>query len=145
MTTCLFRALPLPLHGNEKLEEKISKILNFFLKNSEEGDVSKFQDVHWIDNPKFEDLLQLNIFLCDNDFVDGQLIGALSRSSFQKYEKGVKLLRYNNHICHVSNINALFKAFRCTTCDTFFSETGNLEKHLVTCGDLVKHIYSKNV
>ena len=42
-------------------------------------------------------------------------------------------------------MNPLFKAFRCTMCDTFFSKTGNLERHLVTCSDRVKHIYPKNV
>ena len=97
------------------------------------------------DIPKVEDLMQLNIFLYDIDFVDGELIGELCRRSIQKYEKSVKFLRYNNHICYVNNINALFKAFRCTTCDTFFSKTGNLERHLVTCSDRVKHIYPKNV
>ena len=88
-------------------------------------------------------MLQLNIFLYDIDFVDAELIGELARRSIQKFEKSVKLLRYNNHICYVNNINALFKAFRCTTCDTFFSKTGNLERHLVTCSDRVKHIYPK--
>ena len=94
---------------------------------------------------KVEDLLQLNIFLYDIDFVDGELIGELCRRNIQTYGKTVKILRSNNHICYVNNINALFKAFRCTTCDTFFSKTGNLERHLVTCSDRVKHIYPKNV
>ena len=39
----------------------------------------------------------------------------------------------------------MFKAFRCTTCDTFFPKTGNLERYLVTCSDRVKHIYPKTV
>ena len=142
---CLFRALALHLHGNEELEEEASKTFNLFLKNSEEGDVSKFQGVHLKDIPKVEDLLQLNIFLYDIDFVDGELIGELCRRSNQKYEKSVKLLRYNNHICYVNNINVLFKAFRCTTCDTFCSKTVNLERHLVTCSDRFKHIHPKNV
>ena len=97
------------------------------------------------DFPKVEKMLHLNIFLYDIDFVDGELIGELCRRSIQKYEKSVKLLSYNNHICYFNNINALFKAFRCTTCDTFFSKTGNLERHLVTCSQRVKHIYPKNV
>ena len=97
------------------------------------------------DIPKAEDLLQLNIILYDFDFVDGELIGELCRRSIQKYEKSVKLLRYNNQICYVNNINALFKAFRCTTCYTVFSTTGNLKRHLVTCSDRVKHIHPKNV
>ena len=41
--------------------------------------------------PKVEDLIQLNIFLYDIDFVDGGLIGELCRRSIQKYEKSVKL------------------------------------------------------
>ncbi len=133
------------MHVNKKLEEETSKIFNLFLNNSEKGDVSKFQSVHLNDIQKIEDLLQLNIFLYDIDFVGGELIGELCRRSIQKYENSVKHLRYNNHICYVNNINVLFKAFRCTTCDTFFSKTGNLERHLVTCSDRVKHIYPKNV
>ena len=142
---CFFRALALHLHGNEKLEEETSKIFNVFLNNSEERDPSKFQGVHMTDILEVEEMLQLNIFLYDIDFVDGELIGELARRSIQKFEKSVKLLRYNNHICYVNNINALFKVFRCTTCDIFLSKTGNLEQHLVICSDRVKHIYPKNV
>ena len=80
---CLFRALALHLHGNEKLELETSKIFNLFLNNSEERDVSKFQGVQLNDLPKVEDLLQLNIFLYDIDFVDGELIGELCRRSIQ--------------------------------------------------------------
>ena len=111
---CLFRALALYLHGNEKLEEETSKIVNLFLNNCGEGDPSKFQGVHMTDIPKIEDLLQLNIFLYDIDFVDGELIGEFCRRKIQKYEKSVKLLRYNNHLCYVNNIKAMFKAFRLT-------------------------------
>ena len=138
----MFRELAPHLHGNEKLEEED---FNLFRNNSEEGDVSKLQGVHSNDISKVDDLLQLNIFLYDIDFVDGELIGELYRRNIQKYEKSVKLLRYNNNICYVNNINAFFKAFRCTTCDTFFSKTGNLERHLVTCSHRVKHIYPKIV
>ena len=60
---CLFRALALHLHGNEKLEEETSKIFNLLLNNCEEGDPSKFQGVHMTDIPKLEEMLHLNIFL----------------------------------------------------------------------------------
>ena len=141
----MFRALALHLHGNKQLEKEASKIFNLFRSTSEERYPSKFQCVHMTDFPKMEDLLKLNIFLYDIDFVDGELIGELARRSIQKFENSVKLLRYNNHICYVNKINVLLKAFQCTTCDTFFSKTGNLERHLVTCTDRVKHIYPKNV
>ena len=74
---CLFRALALTLHCNEKLEEENSKNFNLFLINNEEGDVSEIQCVHLSDIPKVEHLLQLNIYLYDIEFVVGELIGEL--------------------------------------------------------------------
>ena len=90
---CLFIALALHADGNKKLEEETSEIFNLFLNNSEERDVSNFQGVRLNDIRKVEDLLQLNIFLYDKDFVDGELIGELCRRSIQNNEKSVKLLR----------------------------------------------------
>ena len=142
---CLFRALALHLHGNEGLEEETSKNFNLFLNNCGEADPSKFQGVHMTDFPKVEEMLQLNIFLYDIDFVDGELIGELARRSIQKFEKSVKLLRYNNHNCYVSDMNSFFKSICCSTCDTIFSKTGNLERHFITCSERVKHISPKNV
>ena len=72
------------------------------------------------DIPIVEYLLTLNILLYDIDFVDGNIIGELARRSVQKYENTVRLLRYNNHICYVNNIIAVFQSFRCPNCDTFF-------------------------
>ena len=97
------------------------------------------------DVPKVEQTLQLNIFLYDIDFVNGELIGELAQRNIQKFEKSVKLLRYNNHICYISNTNSFFKSFRCSTCDTIFSKTGKLERYLITCSERVKQIYPKNV
>ena len=106
---------------------------------------NQFQGVHMNDIPTFEDLPTLNILLCDIDSVDSNIIGELSRRSVQKYENTVRLLRYNNHICYVSNLKAVFKAFRCPNCDTFFSRAFNLERHLTTCSEGVKHVYPRNV
>ena len=119
-----FRALALQLHGNENLEEETSKSFNLFLNNREDGVISQFQGIQLNDIPKNEDLLQLNIFLYDIDFVDGELIGELCRRSIQKYDNSVKLLHYNDDICYVNNINALFKAFRCTTVINFSQRRG---------------------
>ena len=89
----LLRALALQLHGNKRLEEETSKIINFFLNNCGEADPSKFQGVHLTDIPKAEEMLQLNTFRYDIDFVDAELIGELARRSIQKLEKTVKLSR----------------------------------------------------
>ena len=92
-----------------------------------------------------EDIVGINIFIYDIDLIDGAMFGELERRSIKKYEKNVQLIRYSSHFCYVHNINALFKAFRCPTCDTYFQKTGNLERHLVRCSERVKHIYPKKV
>ena len=83
--------------------------------------------------------------LYDIDIVDGNIIGELARRSVQKYDNTVRLLRYNNHICYVSNINAVFQSFPCPNCDTFSNRTFNLEGHLTTCRERVKNVYPRNV
>ena len=97
------------------------------------------------DIPSVEDIVSINIFIYDIDLIDGAMVGELARRSIKTYEKNVQLIRYNSHICYVDKINELFKAFRCPTCDKYFQKTGNLERHLVSCSERVKHIYPKNV
>ena len=72
------------------------------------------------DIPSVEDIVGINISIYDIDLIDGAMVGELARRSIKKYEKNVQLIRYNSHICHVDNIHALFKAFHCSTCDTYF-------------------------
>ena len=142
---CLFRALALHLHGNERLEEETSKSFNLFVVNSRNPDLSKIQGACMDDIICVEDIVGINIFIYDIDLIDGAMVGELARRSIKKNEKNVQLIRYNSHICYVYNINALFKAFRWSTCDTYFQKTGNLERHLVRCSERMKHIYPKNV
>ena len=97
------------------------------------------------DIPSVEDIVGINIFIHDIDLIDSAMVGELARQSIRKYEKIVQLVRYNSLICYVDDINALFKAFCCPTCDTHFQKTGNLERHLVKCSERVKHIYPENV
>ena len=116
-----------------------------FLNNCGKADPPKIQGNHMTDIPKMEEMLQLNIFLYEIEFVDVELIGELAQRSIQKFEMSVKLLRYNNHVCYISGVNSFFKSFRCSTSDTIFSKTGNLERHLVKCSERVERIYPKNV
>ena len=97
------------------------------------------------DIPFVEDLLTLNIVLYDVNIAGGKIIGELARRSVQKYENTVRLLRYNNHICYVNNINAVFQSFRCPNCDTFFNKTFNLKRNLTTCSERVKNVYPRIV
>ena len=106
---------------------------------------NELQGVHMNDIPTVEDLPTLNILLYDKDIVDGNIVGELARRNVQKYENTVRLLRYNNHTSYVNNINAVFQAFRCPNCGTFFNKTFNLERHLNTCSERVKNAYPRNV
>ena len=142
---CLFRALALHLHGNQRLEEETSKILNLFINKMVGLSADQFQGVLLNEIPFVEDLLTLNILLYDRDIVESNIIGELARGSVQKYETSVRLLRYNNHICYVNNINAVIQSFPCPNCDTFFNRTFNLERHLTTCSERVKNVYPRNV
>ena len=106
---------------------------------------NQLQGVHMNDIPTVEDLLTLNILLYDIDIVDDNIIREVARRSMQKYNTTVILLRYKNHICYVSNIIAVFQAFRCPNCDTFFSRAFNLDWHLTTCSERVKNVYPRKV
>ena len=76
---CLFRALALHLHGNDSLEEETSKLFNLFLVNSTNPDPSKFQGVCMDDIPSVENIVSINIFIYDIDFIDGAMVGELAR------------------------------------------------------------------
>ena len=141
----LFRALAFHMHGNQRLEEETSKLFSLFINKKDGLSHNQLQGVHMNDIPTVEDLLTLNILLYIIDIVDGNIIGELARRSVQKYENTVRLLRYNNHICYMSNTKAVFQAFRCPNCDTFFSRAFNLERPLTTCSERVKNVYPRNV
>ena len=63
------------------------------------------------DIPFVGHLVKLIILLPDINNVDGNIIGDFARRSVLKYEKTVQLLRYDNQICYVSNINKDFILF----------------------------------
>ena len=47
------------------------------------------------------------------DFGERSLRGVSSTASF---------LRYNNHICYITNLNKVIMWFRCASCDNFLDE-----------------------
>ena len=80
---CLFRALALHLHGNERLEEETSELFNLFLINSTNPDPSKFQGICMDDIPSVEDIVSINIFIYDIDLIHGAMVGELARRSIK--------------------------------------------------------------
>ena len=102
---------------------------------------NQFKTVHMNDIPTFEDLLNLSIVLYHIDVVDGNIAGEHARRIVQKYENTVQLLRYNNHICYMNNIKAVFQTFRCPIRDIFSNRTFNLERNLTKCSEGVKNVF----
>ena len=122
----LFHALFLLLHGNQRLEEKASKIFSFFSNKVDEFSPNKFLGVHMEVIPDVEDLLRFDILLFDKGIVEVKINGEFARRSVQKHGNTVRLLRHKNHICYVSDINAVFQSLWCPFCDTFFNKTSIL-------------------
>ena len=58
---------------------------------------------------------QADIYLYDIDIVDVSMIGELARRNVGKHSNTDRFLRYINHTWHLSNINALFKVYRCSS------------------------------
>ena len=105
----------------------------------------QFHGVHKNVIPIVEDLLTLNILLCDNDIVDSNIIGEFARGSVQKYEKNCATAKIQQtHILREQHI-AVFQCFRCPSFVTFFNRTFILERHLTTCSGRVKNVYPRNV
>ena len=92
-----------------------------------------------------EDIVQADIFLYNIDIVDGSMNGKLARRSVGNHSNTVRLLPYSSHICHVFIINALFKAYRCPSCDHIIKRAQHLERHLATCTEVIEHVLPKNV
>ena len=76
---CLFPALALHMHANQRPEEETSKLFNLFINKMDGLSADQFQGVHMNDIPTVEDLLTLNILLYDIDIVDGNIVGELAR------------------------------------------------------------------
>ena len=120
-------------------------MFKLFINKTDALSHEQFPRIHKNDIPTVEYLLTLNIFLYKIDNVDGNIFGELATRSMHKNNKTARLLRYNIHTCYVSNINAVFQAYRCPNCDTVFSRAFNLERYLTTCSERVKNFYPRIV
>ena len=106
---CLFRDLALHLHGNKRLEEETSKLNNLFFEKTGRTDPSNFWGGFWKVWQQWRIIFKADIFLYDIDIAQKYVIRELARRSAGQQSSTVRLIRYNSHICYVSNINAFFR------------------------------------
>ena len=96
---------------------------------------NQFQNYHMNDIPVAGDRLTINILLYNLGIVDGNFIEEIARRSLQRYGKNARLLRCNNHISYVSNIDAVFKFFHCPDYNAFLKKTINFVRYIPTCSE----------
>ena len=138
---CLVRALALPLHGTERLEEETSKVFNQFLEKTSATDAANFRGACRESNAAVEN----NIFLYNIDIVDRSMISEIARRSVRNYFNTVRLLRCNNHICNILHINALLKGYCCPPCEQFIGNAHDLERLSTICREKIEHVSPKIV
>ena len=132
------------MNGHKDLDSHVSRYFTDFISKS--GYEPKiFRGVSVEDLPVVEEIVQRNIFIYDFDIQEGEYVGELARRSTGRFDKTVKLLRFNNQIIHTNDNDSFFKCFRCPSCDIFLNKSDNFNKHLLRCKDRVKHFYPKNV
>ena len=139
---CLFRAIAIHLIRPVDVELHATEIIHIFITASG-CDPESFTGVSFDQIPIIEELIKQNIFIYDFDIEDGEIIGELLRRGVERYDENIKLLRYNNHIYYVNDINKFFKKCRCPSCDVFFNHSGDFNRHLKTCKERVKNVYPR--
>ena len=98
-----------------------------------------------VDIPFIDGLLTLNILLYGIEISDGIIKGELTKRSMRKQENKVRLLRFNNHVCHVSKINPAFRSEYCFNCDTFFNRIFNLEQQFYAYSKVDEKVHPRNI
>ena len=107
-------------------------------------DPKNFCGASVVDLPDVDESVQRNLYIRFR-YPRRRLCRRTSSTNLGRFDKTVKLLRFNNHILHTNDIDSFFKCFRCPRCDTFFKRSEFPNKHLLRYKDRVKQIYPKNV
>ena len=89
-----------------------------------------------------EHLAKINILLYDIEPSDNGIVGGLAQWSLQNFSSTASLLRYNNHICSVTDVKTFIRASGCPTSDKYVRRIGNLQKYIPICQ---KVVYPKTV
>ena len=142
---CLLWTVCMLKTGNESVEEETKKLFKAYLSANPYLSVQNFRGVRLVDLHLLVRLAEVIILVYDIEVSDVGIIGELYERSLQRFNSTAILLRYNNHICYVTDVNKVFKPFRCSTCNTFFMRSSNLRSRMPECEELVKNFYPKSV
>ena len=116
---CLLRAIRMHKTGTKRLEEETSKLLNQKLDINAIVTAEKFRGVSLEVLDIVERLAEVNFLVSVFQVSDNGTLGQLAEQTLRRFNPTANLLRYNFHICYVTDVNKVFKWFRCSTCDNF--------------------------
>ena len=128
----VFKSSVVQLRRDERSEERSCNVFQLYMKKKGKVESATFQGVCLKDMQTAEETLGIKFILYDVDTVDGYFVGELVRWSLQKHSSTVRLLCYNSHIYYLANIQALFNALRCSTCECYFCQPIKLEGHSIS-------------
>ena len=86
-TVTFLKSLALHIHGNQRLEQKTSRIIKAFINTKDRLSPSQFTGVHLDDLPVVEEVLTLNILLYDIVILNGNTVGELAGRSVKNKQK----------------------------------------------------------
>ena len=85
------------MNGHNDLDSHTSRYLTEFVSESV-YDPKNFRGVSKENLPVVENIVQRNIFEYDFDIQRGEYVGELARRSVERFDKTVKILRFNNQV-----------------------------------------------
>ncbi len=92
-----------------------------------------------------EDLFNLNIVMYSAELKGNRVVGLINRRSLSKFHETAYLLQWDDHVCYITKLSALFNLYRCTHCQKFFRYNSKLIVHERTCEKKTKHEFPTGV
>ena len=116
---CLFRALAMYMNGRNDLNSHTSRYFTDFISKSgyDPKNFKEFLKKTYLLSRKL--IKGTSLYTISIDIQEGEYVLELARRSIGRFDKTVRLLRFNNHIIHTNDIHSFFKCFRCPSCDIF--------------------------
>ena len=136
---CLFRGLARH-YDSEHLETKTAELFSEYLQ-SRGLEAKLFRGIKLSDIHLVEDLFWINIVVYTVEQVESRLRGELIHRTRGFYDETVTFIRYDRHMCYVSDLHKVIHDYVCPHCGTLFHKPNRLTRHLLTCSDRDKHIY----
>ena len=159
---CFWRCLA--YHSEKPIDprnvnKKLKQLFNDYYKNTK--DIKNYNGVEYVaykeqyndlnndeyDNKNDElDLIErffkININVYTNDEPNELMI---DRSSINLFEDSINLLRYNNHIMYIKNMDQVRHCYKCKKCNKIFKCDSLCNRHETKCNILVQHEFKGGI